>query len=123
MYPKDELEWQTNGESLKLDRPGDVPGVKALRKLEQEKSTRVLKLAEKFNNSKGAVIAFQKNAWNSLRSENDSEYSIEAARAGDLIGTLKGRKDPSLYCVPPTRLAGPCRGVLTKVLKNTEAWT
>ncbi|CAB1079897.1 hypothetical protein D1AOALGA4SA_7596 [Olavius algarvensis Delta 1 endosymbiont] len=98
-------------------------GVRALRKLEREESTRVLKLAKKFNNSKGAVIAFQKNAWNSLRSENDSEYSIEAARAGNLIGTLKGQKDSSLFCVPPTRLAGPCRGVLTKMLKNMEAWT
>ena len=98
-------------------------GVRALRKLEQEEGTRVLKLAEKFNNSKGAVIAFQKNAWNSLRSENDSEYNIEAARAGNLIGTLKGQKDFSLFCVPPTRLAGLCRGVLTKVLKNMEAWT
>jgi len=37
-------------------------GVKALRKLEQEESSRVLKLTEKFINSKGAIIAFQKNA-------------------------------------------------------------
>ena len=87
-------------------------GVKALRKLEQEESTRVLKLAEKFINSKGAVIAFQKNAWNGLRSEKDPEYSIEAARAGSLKGTLKGRNDLALFCVPPTRLAGPCRRVL-----------
>ena len=50
-------------------------GVRALRKLEQEENARVMKLAENFINSKGAVIAFQKNAWNSLRSDNDSEYS------------------------------------------------
>ena len=50
-------------------------GVRALRKLEQEESSRVFKLAAKFINSKGAVIAFQKNAWNNLRAENDSEYS------------------------------------------------
>ena len=55
-------------------------GGRALRKLEQEESSRVFKLAEKFIIPKGAVIAFQKNAWNSLRSENDSEYSIGAAR-------------------------------------------
>ena len=59
----------------------------------------------------------------SPRSEQDPEYSIEAARAGNLIGILEGQKDSSLFCVPPTRLAGPCRGVLTKVLKNMEAWT
>jgi hypothetical protein len=93
-------------------------GIKALRKLEQEESSRVFKLAEKFINSKSAVIAFQKNAWNSLRSENDSEYSIGAARAGSLKGTLKGHGDLTLFCVPPTRLAGPCRRVLTQMLKN-----
>ncbi len=55
-------------------------GVRALRKLEQEESSRVFQLAEEFINAKGAAIAFQKNAWNSLRSEKDAEYSIGAAR-------------------------------------------
>ncbi len=93
-------------------------GVRALRKLEQEESARVFKLAEKFINSKGAVIAFQKNAWNSLRAENDVEYSIGAARAGKLKGTLKGQNDLALFCVPPTRLAGPCRRALTQVFEK-----
>jgi hypothetical protein len=93
-------------------------GVKALRKLEQEESTRVLKLAEKFINAKGAVIAFQKNAWNGLRSEKDPEYNIEGARAASLEGTLKRRNDLALLCVPPTRLAGPCCRVLTQMLKK-----
>jgi hypothetical protein len=93
-------------------------GVRALRKLEQEETVRVFKSAEKFINSKGAVIAFQKNAWNSLRSEKDAEYSIGAARAGMLIGTLKGCNDLALFCVPPTRLAGPCRRVLTQMFEN-----
>jgi hypothetical protein len=95
-------------------------GVKALRRLEQQESARVVNLAEKFINSKGAVIAFQKNAWNGLRSEKDPEYSIGAARTGSLEGTLKGRNDLALLCVPPTRLAGPCRTVLTKMLKSVE---
>ena len=95
-------------------------GVKALRKLEQEESSRVLKLAENFINSKGAVIAFQKNAWNGLRSEKDAEYSIDAARAENLKGTLRGHNDLALFCVPPTRLAGSCRRVLTQMLKNIE---
>ena len=91
-------------------------GIRALRKLEQEESSRVFKLAEKFINSKGAAIAFQKNAWNCLRSEKDAEYSIGAARAGRLKGTLKGRNDLALLCVPPTRLAGPCCRALTQML-------
>jgi hypothetical protein len=98
-------------------------GVKALRKLEKEESSRVLKLAEKYINSIGAVIAFQKNAWNGLRSEKDAEYSIDAARAGSLKGTLRGHNNLALFCVPPTRLAGPCRRVLTQMLKNIECRT
>ena len=37
-------------------------------------------------------------------------------------GNLKGHDDLTLLCVPPTRLAGPCRRVLTQMLKNIEAW-
>ena len=79
---------------------------------------RVIKLAEEFISTKGATIAFQKNAWNGLRSENDSDYSIAAARAGTLNGTLKGHNDLALLCVPPTRLAGPCRKTLTQLVEK-----
>lgn len=93
-------------------------GVKALRKLEQEETSRIIKLAEKFINSKGAAIAFQKNAWNCLRSENDPAYSIGAARGGRLKGSLKGLSNLALFCVPPTRLAGPCSRILTQMVDN-----
>jgi hypothetical protein len=93
-------------------------GIRALRKLEKEESSRVLKLAEKFINSQGAIIAFQKNAWNSLRSEKNSEYNIGAARKGRLIGTLKGFNNLKLFCVPPTRLAGPCRRALMQMMEK-----
>ena len=59
-----------------------------------------------------------KFAWNSLRSENDSEYSIGAAREARLKGSLKGHNDLALICVPPTRLAGLCRRVLTQMFEN-----
>ena len=90
-------------------------GARAFRKLEQEESVRVLKLAENFINPKGVAIAFQKNAWNSLRSEKDQQYSIEAARAGTLKGTLRGHSDLPLFCVPPTRLSGPCTSALMRL--------
>jgi restriction system protein len=93
-------------------------GVRALRKLEQEESSRIFKLAENFINSKGALIAFQKNAWNCLRSEKDAEYSIGAAREARLKGNLKGRDDMPLLCVPPTRSTGPSRMALKQMLKN-----
>lgn len=93
-------------------------GARAFRKLEQEESARVLKLAQKFINPRGAGIAFQKNAWNSLRSEIDQPYSIAAARAGALKGTLRGHSDLPLFCVPPTRLSGPCTHALRRLRKK-----
>lgn len=93
-------------------------GVSALRKLEQEESSRIIELATKFINAKGAVITFQKNAWNCLRSEKNPEYSIDAARAGRLKGTIKGNNDMDMFGVPPTRLSGSCRTALTKILKE-----
>jgi hypothetical protein len=93
-------------------------GIRALRKLEQAESARVLKLANKFIDSKGAAIAFQKNAWNSLRSEKDAEYNIDVARAGGLKGTLKGHKDLALFGVPPTFLAGQCRKASRRLVRS-----
>ena len=87
-------------------------GSKAMKRLEKEETKRVLECAKEFVTPKGAVIAFQKNAWNNLRSENDLGYKIERAREGKLKGTLKGNSKISLFCVPPTRLSGPCSLVL-----------
>ena len=95
-------------------------GAKAMRRLEREETKRVLECAKKFVNPKGAVIAFQKNAWNNLCSENDPKYKLRLARAGKLKGQLKGDPNIPLLCVPPTRLSEPCSRVLKKLLKNTR---
>jgi len=87
-------------------------GAKAMRRLEKAETKRVLECAKKFVNPKGAVIAFQKNVWNNLRSENDPKYELKRARAGKLKGHLKGNPRIPLLCVPPTRLSGPCSRVL-----------
>lgn len=91
-------------------------GAKAMRRLEVAEQKRVLKCARKFLSPDGAVIAFQKNAWNGLCSENDPKYDIKFARAGELKGTLIGHSKIPLFCVPPTRLAGPCRKILRQLL-------
>ena len=65
-------------------------GIKAMRRLEQVETKRVIACAKKFVTLKGAVIAFQKNAWNNLCSENDPKYDIKLARAGKLKGHLIG---------------------------------
>ncbi|MBW2167040.1 MAG: hypothetical protein JRG74_13385 [Deltaproteobacteria bacterium] len=91
-------------------------GIKAMRRLEQVETKRVIACAKKFITLKGAVIAFQKNAWNNLCSENDPKYDIKLARAGKLKGHLIGNMKIPQLCVPPTRLSGPCSRVLKGLL-------
>ena len=88
-----------------------------LDRLFKKAKERELECAKKFVTSKGAVVAFQKNAWNNLCSENDPKYDIKLARAGKLKGHLKGDPRIPLLCVPPTRLSGPCSRVLKKIIK------
>lgn len=87
-------------------------GVRALRRLEQAETERVLGCVKEFGNPKGTVVTFQKNAWNALCSDKDHSYSIDLAKSGKLRGKLKNNPDIPLFGVPPTRLVGPCRQVL-----------
>lgn len=93
-------------------------GVKAMRRLEVEETRKVIKCAKKFLSPNGIAVAFQKNAWNALRSKGDPEYKINLARQGGLKGKLKGMTNIPLFCVPPTRLSGPCSEILHKLLKE-----
>lgn len=90
-------------------------GAAAFRMIEKEETEQIIKCARKFVQDDGAVITFQKNAWENLRSENDPVYAIGKARAGKLIGRVKGNMDIQLYGVPPTRLVGPCRDALMQI--------
>jgi len=90
-------------------------GMTAFRLIEKEETERIIKCARKFVQNEGAVITFQKNAWENLRSENDPVYAIDNARTGKLIGRVKGNTDIQLYGVPPTRLVGPCCDALMQI--------
>ena len=92
-------------------------GARAFRQLESEEARRICGISQNFVKGKGAVVTFQKNAWNGLRSGKDPEYSIDAAKRGMLKGTLKGTAKTPLYGVPPTRLIGPCRRMLRAFLE------
>jgi hypothetical protein len=84
--------------------------------LESAERERIINYARKFLEPGGVAVAFQKNAWEGLRSENDPPYSIDLAKRGKLIGSLVGMPGVLLYGVPPTRLIGPCRKVLRQLL-------
>lgn len=93
-------------------------GTKAMRQLEAAERERVLECTRKFLSPNGAVVTFQKNAWNGLRSENDPKYDINLARSGKQKGAFIGNSKISLFCVPPTRLVGRCREVLRQLLSE-----
>ena len=90
-------------------------GTAAFRLIEKEETERIISCALKFVQNKGAVITFQKNAWENLRSENDPVYTIDRAKNGKLIGHLKWNAGIRLYGVPPTRLVGPCSKALKQI--------
>jgi hypothetical protein len=91
-------------------------GVQALRRLEVEERKRILACAKKFMASGGTVVAFQKNAWNGLKSDKDPLYSLDSANKNKLKGAMRDMSQVPLYGVPPTRLAGPAKKVLEKFL-------
>ena len=95
-------------------------GAKAMRRLEAEESRRVVDCAKRFFKRKGAIVTFQKNGWNALRSEKDPAYSIEMANQGKLIGALKEMSHIPIYGVPPTRLSGPCQRVLSRFFTKQD---
>jgi hypothetical protein len=96
-------------------------GKKTFEKIAQGEKKRILKYARSFVRPDGAVVAFQKNAWEALKSDNDPAYSIELAKAGKLRGTLTENSDIPLYCVPPTRQSGACSRVLQDLLSITSS--
>ena len=95
-------------------------GIRALRRLEQTETERVLDCANKFLAPNGIAVAFQKNAWNALRSSKDPEYKLTLAKNGKLKGRLKDMPNIPLLGVPPTRLSGPCSKMLRQLLKLPE---
>jgi len=95
-------------------------GAKSMRELEKEESRRVIECAKKFLTPNGIAVAFQKNAWNALRSSKDREYKLGLAKDGKLKGRLKEMTNVPLLGVPPTRLSGPCSKMLHQLLEVPE---
>jgi len=93
-------------------------GAGALKQVEALEAARILGLARRFLADRGAAVTFQRNAWEGLRSENDPHYSIGNAREGKLRGSLRRMPYIRLLGVPPTRLLGPARELLRRLLSE-----
>ena len=93
-------------------------GKKAMEKIIEAEKKRILQCARKFLSPSGAVVCFNKVTWESLRCEDNRPYTPERAKHGRLSGRLKGNESIELFCVPPTRLAGQARKVLSRFAKS-----
>ena len=94
-------------------------GSKAMSQLENAERERIIRYAKRFLEPGGAAVAFQRNAWEGLRSEDDPPYSIDLAKRGELKGSIADLPHIPLLGVPPTRLIGPCRRVLRQILLDS----
>ena len=97
-------------------------GASPLKRLEALETERILDVAKRFLTNPGIAVTFQRDAWESLRSENDPRYTINKAREGKLRGSVNGMPQIPLLGVPPTRLLGPARDVLRRLLSE-EGYT
>jgi hypothetical protein len=112
--------------SFPSDASSGIQGVrrlfrsKAFNELVKYERKRVLALIREFVTPDGALFTFQSDAWKGLRSDEDSDYSISAAKAEKLKGTVAGMPGISLFGLPPTRLSGPAGKVLKKFLDKID---
>ncbi len=79
-------------------------GAKALLEIERsEKQNRINPILKQLSKSGGAVLAFQRNAYNGIKSEGNQLYSQKEVFKGKLIGECSNFTDVKLLCSPPTR--------------------
>lgn len=104
-------------------------GVAGIKKLLGSKAFAVLCNAEfqrlrillrRFMPNEGIVVAFQKDAFSSLRSEDTPPYSLQSCFSGTLTGSLKQSPNIFLGAVPPTRLmlSSKAKAAFIKVTKE-----
>jgi len=79
-------------------------GKRALWRIGEYEKSRVERLIRKFVSPRGAIIAFQKDAYLRVKSSMSPDYDIARARSGELVGVCQCDPDVRLFCFPPTRL-------------------
>jgi hypothetical protein len=76
-------------------------GAEAFRMITREEERRIEILASMFLTSGSAMIAFQKDAYNGVRSSDSPIYSRKQARQGDLLGKYRGSEHVLLVARHP----------------------
>lgn len=92
---------------------GQVEGLKklfgseALHKIgKSEKQNRINLILKQLSKNGGAVLAFQKDAYNGIKSDSNQVYSQKDAFKSKLIGECDNFANVMLLCSPPTRAIG-----------------
>ncbi|MBA7664790.1 hypothetical protein ES703_72853 [subsurface metagenome] len=79
-------------------------GKEALTRICECEGNRIAGIIREFVSPSGAVIAFQKDAYLAIKFSTSSDYTLDKAKAGSLIGNCQCDSDIRLFCLPPTRL-------------------
>ena len=78
-------------------------GQRALKAIAMEEEERIAGLLQQFMISGGGIMAFQKDAYEGVRSPQSSPYSFDLAKNGKLCGEYKHDTRIHLVGTPPTR--------------------
>jgi len=92
-------------------------GARALRAIEIEEQRRIQGILREFVPTGAAVMAFQRDAYEGLRSKDTPAYALGSAKAGKLYGKCKYGADVLLVGAPPTRYlhSGKMQSVLAQL--------
>ena len=95
-------------------------GREALRRLLMAERNRLDQTIRSFiGKRKGAVVTFQREAWETLRTPENQPFAEDKVKAGELVGeTAVGKLRIPLFGVPATRLSGPATRVLGGVVQR-----
>jgi len=92
-------------------------GTTALNVIARAEDQRLSEMIQNFNAGSGAVIAFQRDAYEGIRLNTDSEYSRRGVLDSLLQATCKLDRRIPVFCGPPTRLmqGAPARACLARI--------
>lgn len=80
-------------------------GANAFQKISLQEEARISLLVSRFIGSWGGIITFQKDAYESVRSQDTPAYDQQLARQGKLVGNYRKGQHILLAGAPPTREA------------------
>jgi hypothetical protein len=95
-------------------------GARAFKKITYFEEKRIQDLMFRFISPAGGIIAFQKDAYDGVRSQDSPAYSRDRANQGVLVGEYKLDENIRLAGSPPTRLMQSARSKW--VLKKHRNW-